>query len=234
MTIEEIRKEIKHVKNRIRCVISDKQRDVKRVYQEHRKVVNPMIAELHHLRERVTDSAKLTIHLQLQIVEKQKELIECLSASGIKKMLKLICRVNDIKPHKHSQVGRKLASLTNERASTLRFIIAGYQNEVNSLRRLLANDMRAFRKRETELQTGVTAQCRYFEIFMQHKVRGDEILDQCYARLEELYALERNMGGEKKVQKLSAKADELLKLMLSMPPELIKLALRDKGNPLNN
>lgn len=225
MTLEEIRKEARHVRNRIRCIITDRDRDVRRSYEEHWRIIGPMLDDLSRLRERRYRGSEMIAELEALIARKEKELMAAMNAPKIKKIIDLIRLLNGTskKKKKDHNARRILSRLTNERVTTLRMIISGLKSEVTSIHRLSSGDR--FAKKEAELTTAIAAQCKYFARFLDNRVNGDELLDAAYEELEVLRRAESKAGGEAKVAKMGEKMDELLALMAQMSPEAIRAAM---------
>lgn len=227
MTMDELRREIKTVRNRIRCVLSDQERDPRRVYDEHRRCVVPMLQELWRLEHRYNNSEQIAAALEEQIAIKEAELRKCLNAPSVKKMLRLIQRLNELttgrKKHRHSKLARMESELSTDRATTLAYIITGYRNEIRALQQ-----KKSMEERMAQLRSGVNTSERYFWQFIENWTNCEKVLEAEYTKLDSLLAEEKRGAGERKVEKLNDRAQELMKLMLSMPIELVKQVLDEK------
>jgi len=230
MTLAEVRREISHVKNRITCIITDQDRDSRRVYEEYRRGQEPLERQLYRLCEQHREAEELIEMHEQKIEELGQQLKACMNAANIKKMVALIRRANGIKTKmRHDKLAHLESRVTNARTSTLQFLIKGYSNEIERLKRLVKDDGKRFVKLRDPLVHALEVNRRYFNRFLDHKRRGHELLDEAYVELDRLRKIERDLGGDKKIQKLSDKAQQLMDLMLSMPPEIRQMMMERAG-----
>lgn len=185
-----------------------------------------MVAELSRLRTQYRSAQELIEAHEQKIIELSQQLRACSNAVNIKKMIALIRRANGIKTRmRHDKLSKLESRITNQRTTTLQYLIKGYSNEIERLKRLVASDGKKFKKLEEPLVIAIETSWRYFERFLENRRRGPELLDECYVELERLRKIEKDLGGDKKVEKLSAKAQQLMELIMSMPPELREMAM---------
>jgi hypothetical protein len=224
-TLDEVRKEIKATRDRIKIVRSDQERDVKRVTEEHWRWLRPAAERLRRLREKYRRAHELIAEYEHLIDERSRELGMCKN-ERVKKLLSLIRKINGLTRKSDKAVMLKRLTLGNERARSLQFVIGGYENEIKYIKKLVSGEGAAFLKVEKNLTTAIEAHCKSFEQFLRNAVNGDDIVNSCFDRLEQLRKQERELGGDKRVQQLNKKASELMELIKGLPPDVLRAVLK--------
>lgn len=217
MTLSEVRKERQAVLNQIRCIQSDAELDPARVERDFLKHVEPLRAKLERLRYKYQNAAALIAEYTERIAELKAEYKLIVEADRIKKMIRLVKQINKLQGSKIKVLVEE-NQLTAEQASTIRYLILGYKNEIGVIEKLVAG---SYAKREAELVKAITAQETQYAAFC----RGLERLEACYARLDELEQIAQELAAQPDLEKLEDTLREMTQLMAGMTPEQIKAAL---------
>lgn len=226
-TPSEIEREISQVRNRVQCVLSDRLGDPSRQCEEYHRRMTPLRERLHRLRERYAHAAELIARCEVQIPRYESKLRAVDNERLVRKALALADRLNEASLDLESSAGQ-LAELARQDvdklvarlradqlgrtvASDYRCFLRGARAEIADLRSLLSHGR--FEREEADLLGRIAAIDRQWDQYAESWAFGHEVLDECYAKLDELQALLEDARGRQQVKKAEAGIDELSALL---------------------
>lgn len=210
-TATELQAEIRGVRNRIRCVLSDRSRDSRHVAKAYHDYVTPLKQQLARLNERL-EHAEIMIAVYQARVQQYKQRLTFAEADRgqIKAAIRLVERYNSLEENAMQRLELKIDEKIFQRDQVLDYktFIVGYQYEIMHLRSLL-NDPEYVERKRAELQSKIDAADRCWDLFSDSILFGDHILDTCYERLNSLQKLLADEAGRQDVKKAESKVNEL-------------------------